>query len=132
MIEQIEERSESELEAIHYEERKIWRTIAGNGYTHPIIHLGQIYVNQGDTAYATELQESAARELGELDQSPSWQGTVAYNLACHHALVGEKKKAIEGLKKALDLNPELTEWSKEDPDLVSIREEPDCLALYER
>jgi hypothetical protein len=47
-------------------------------------------------------------------------------------VIGEKEKAIERLKQALDLNPELTEWSKEDPDLASIREEPECLALYER
>jgi tetratricopeptide (TPR) repeat protein len=51
-------------------------------------------------------------------------GVVQYNLACHYALAGETETAIKKLREALELNPELAEWSKEDSDLASIREEP--------
>ena len=68
--------------------------------------------------------------LGELGGGESWQGLRRYNRACHYALVGGAAEALEKLGEALELNPGLTEWSREDPDLVSIREEPGYQALY--
>lgn len=135
LIEQVEARSEDELrgtETLPWQgDRPLWRLIVGNGYMHPMaMHLGPIHIERGEKEYATELQEEAAKLLWELDESESWQGLVRYNLACHYALVGEVERAIEELGEALELNPGLTEWSKEDPDLASIREEPGCLALY--
>jgi len=131
LVEQVEVRSESDLKAIWHGERRYWQSIVGTGYTHPVMHLGQVYAELGDTEYATNLQEEAARELSGLDDSQRWQGVVRYNLACHYALVGEKGKAIAGLREALELNPELTEWSKQDTDFASIRDDPGYKALYE-
>jgi len=67
--------------------------------------------------------------LAQLDDSPAWRGVTRYNLACHHALSGQHERAIGELRKTLQLNPDLTEWSKEDPDFASIRERPDYQAL---
>jgi tetratricopeptide (TPR) repeat protein len=131
LIEQIELRSDAELMAALTEERTVWRSIVGTGYTHPVIHLGGIYLSLGDAEYATGLQEEGAAVLLDLDDSAEWQGTVRYNLACHYSLMGDVERAISGLKEALELNPGLTEWSKEDPDFHCIREEPGYLALYE-
>jgi tetratricopeptide (TPR) repeat protein len=110
--------------------RPLWRRIVGNGYIHPIAHFAEYYLGCGKVSYATEIQEEAARLLAQLDKGPVWQGVVHYNLACHYSLSGEKAKAIHELRETLRLNPELTEWSKEDSDLASIREEPDYQALY--
>ena len=55
---------------------------------------------------------------------------MIYNTACQHALSGQKATAIAELRQALKLNPGLTEWSKEDSDLVSLHEEADYQALY--
>lgn len=135
LVEEVEKRGEAELRGTEtlpwQEDRPLWRLIVGNGYIHPItMHLGPIYIERGEKKYATELAEESAKLLGELDESGSWQGTVRYNLACHYALAGERERAIEGLREALELNPGLTEWSKEDLDFASIREEADYLALY--
>jgi tetratricopeptide (TPR) repeat protein len=111
-------------------ERPLWRLIVGNTYTHTILHLSPIYTERGELDYATALQEAAAERLRALDENQSWQGVVGYNLACHYALVGETERAIAGLREALQLNPDLTEWSKEDPDFAALREDPDYLALY--
>ena len=110
--------------------RPLWRLIAGNGYTHPIAHLAQYYTDRGEAHYATVIQEEAAALLAELDDSPTWRGITRYNLACHYALSGQHERAILELREALRLNPDLTEWSKEDPDFASIRERPDYQSLY--
>jgi len=135
LVEQVEARSEGELrgtETLPWQgDRPLWRLIVGSGYIHPLaMHLSSIYIKRGEKKYATELQEEAANLLWELDESASWQGVVRYNLACHYALIGETERAIEELGQALELNPGLTEWSKEDSDFASIREEPGYLALY--
>jgi hypothetical protein len=109
----------------------LWRRIAGNGISHTIIHLSAYEQEHGRPERADRRQESAARWLANLDPDPQWQGIVTYNLACHHALGGRSGEAVEGLKKALALNPSLLEWSKEDPDLASIRQDPAYQAIYQ-
>ena len=111
-------------------ERPLWRMIIGNAYNHPLIHISEHFRNRGESQRAGELIGEMARSVVDLDSSPSWQGAVRYNLACHHSLLGQKEKAIEELREALRLNPDLTEWSKEDPDLEAIRGEPGYQALY--
>jgi hypothetical protein len=111
--------------------RPLWRLIVGNGVIHPLaMHLGPIYVERGDEVYATKLQEEVAALLRELDGDEGWQGVVLYNLACHHALVGDTACALDELKDALKLSPELVAWSKEDPDLAPLREEAGYQELY--
>ena len=54
-----------------------------------------------------------------------------YNLACTHALLGDKDRAFELLRRALDenfLTPRSRErqraWARDDPDLKSLRDDP--------
>ncbi len=135
LVEQVEKTSEAELrgtETLPWQgERSLWRVMVGTSIIHPLaMHLGPLLVERGEKEYATQLQEKAAKLLSELDESQSWQGTMRYNLACHYALAGETETALGKLREALELNPELTEWSKEDADLASLREEPGYKALY--
>ena len=135
LIEQIEGRSEAELagtETLPWQgERPLWRLIVGTGFMHSVMmHLNPVYLEREDKDYATRLQEDMAELLGDLDEGRDWQGLVSYNLACHYALVGEAETAIGKLREALELSPGIREWSQEDPDLTSIREEPGYLALY--
>jgi hypothetical protein len=134
LVERLNALSEADLTSTEYfpwqDGRPLWRLIAGNSYTHPVTHLAQYYAEHGRVTYANQIQAEAAGLLAQLDDSPAWQGIVSYNLACHYALVGEKEKAMVGLRQALRLNPELTEWSKQDPDLASLRQEAAYQALY--
>lgn len=127
LIERVQGLTEEELadtQLLPYQHgRPVWRVIAGNEYAHPISHLALCYAERGNPDRATLLQEAAARLLAPLDDSPGWQGTCVYNLACHYALIGNKEQAIARLAEALQLFPDLIEWSKQDTDLVSIREE---------
>jgi hypothetical protein len=114
------------------EGRPLWRSIAGNGFLHPISHLGAYYIERGDRDYANQLRESEARWVAAVDDSANWQGIALYTLACHYALMGEKEKALEKLEPSLSLYPYLIEWSKQDTDLTSLHEDPAFRALVER
>ena len=111
--------------------RELWKVIIGHGYTHPLTHYSQVYSERGSMEQAQELQEEMAETLMGMDESPGWKGVAVYNLACFYALSGLRDKAISGLQDALRLNPALTDWSKQDPDFDSIREDPKYLAIYE-
>jgi len=110
--------------------RPLWRTIVGTGYVHPLSHLTQYYAEHGQAGRGTALSEEAADRLAQLGDSPDWRGAVRYNLACYYALAGQAEKAMDALREALRLAPDLTEWSKQDTDLVSLRERPDYQSLY--
>ena len=93
---------------------------------------GQVALAQtrhGQAALATRMEEEGAARLGALDDSPSWRGEILYNLACQFALNGEHEKALVLLTESLSLQPGLREWSTQDADLVSLREDPAFLAL---
>jgi len=113
------------------EGRPLWRIIAGNGYIHPIAHLADYYSKRGETSHAGKLWEEAADSLVPLSDSPDWLGVIKYNLACGYALSGYKVEAIIRLRESLKLNPDLTDWSKEDPDLASLRELSDYQSIYD-
>lgn len=108
----------------------LWRGVAGNGCTHPIMHLAEAYVKRGQAAYAASMMESLSEGLALLDDSPRWLGVVRYNLACYYALAGAAAQAIEALRDALQLHPNLSEWSREDTDLNSLHGNPDYEQLY--
>jgi len=110
----------------------LWRGVAGNGCTHPIMHLADAYVKRGEGTYGAAMMEDVSEGLALLDDTPRWQGVVRYNLACYFALAGEKVRAIGILRDALRLHPGLTEWSKEDTDLAPLRDQAEYKALYSR
>ncbi len=56
---------------------------------------------------------------------------IIYNAACFYALIGDKKAAIENLKKAIDNGFGNFEYIKHDPDFYSLREEPDFITLIQ-
>ena len=110
--------------------RPLWRELVGNMYTHVILHLSDWHIKKGNKSHAAELYQEMTGELTNLDTSPDWQGTIRYNNACSFSLLGDKEKAINELRVALELNPGLTEWSKQDPDFEPIRDETGYKALY--
>lgn len=113
------------------EGRRLWQAIAGNGYEHPMVHLAQLYIEQGRVDWALELQERHALGLLSLDDSPEQQGAVHYNHACILALAGQTERALTLLRQALALRPDLVEWSQQDSDLASLRTLPEYQAVYD-
>jgi tetratricopeptide (TPR) repeat protein len=108
----------------------LWRSVAGSGCTHPMMHLAEAHMKRGQAARARAMMESLSEGLERLDDSPRWVGVVRYNLACYFALAGEKNKAVQLLSEALRLHPGLTEWSKQDTDLASLHGLPGYERLH--
>ena len=109
--------------------RPIWQSVLAECTSHTIAHLWDYHLHQGDAARAITLQEATAAHLRELDD-PNVTAYGVYNLACVYARTGRTQDAIRALDEALHLRPQLIEWSKQDPDLDSLRGNPDFQALY--
>lgn len=56
---------------------------------------------------------------------------IIYNAACYYALIGDKKASIENLKRAIDNGFRNYEYIKHDPDLYSLKKEPDFIKLIQ-
>ncbi len=113
-------------------ERPLWRLVLGSGCLHPIGHVAGSHRSPWNAEQAAKVLGEIVGSMASLDDSSAWQGEVKYIRACVHALLGARAEAIRGLREALVLNPGLTDLSKQDPDLDSIRGEPGYQAIYGR
>lgn len=100
-----------------------------SGYEHPVEHYGQFYLERGDVARARavrqEAVETARRFMGETEA----YGFMVYNLGRFNANIGQPDLALAALREALASVPRLREWSREDPELMSLRDDPTFQAL---
>ena len=113
-------------------EQAIWRSIAGNGISHPMFHMWEYLEKHGYADLVADLfGEQFFERMLALQDDDGWRGTAYYNMACQYALTGSSEKAINNLAQALRLNPGLIEWSQQDSDLDSLRDDPAFQALYE-
>jgi adenylate cyclase len=73
--------------------------------------------------------EEAKEEMHKgIKQNPN-DPIIIYNAACFYATIGDKKASIENLKKAIDNGFGNYEYIKHDPDLNSLRKEPEFILL---
>ncbi len=110
--------------------RAIWKRVAFTGCFHALDHVSKFLVGRGERERATQLQERMAEKIAALDEAPDWQGATLYNLACFYALSDQPDRALRVLPRALELSPELVDWSKGDADLDALRDLPQFRALY--
>ncbi len=110
--------------------RPAWIALLGNAHWHPYHHVCMYLVQHGELERATQMQEDLTQDLIALQGGDHHKGISLYNLACFYALTGRPQKAVEKLKQALPLVPDLIEWSKEDSDLDSLRDLEDFKSLY--
>jgi tetratricopeptide (TPR) repeat protein len=110
------------------ESRSLAEQILNNGFEHPILHYAGFYQQRGELAKGTQLYQASVAAVADW---PEQYGNARYNLACFYALSGQIELALAELREALQLRPNLIEWSKQDPDLAALRTEPAYQALYQ-
>jgi hypothetical protein len=59
-----------------------------------------------------------------VDLSPEF-GQGHYNVGCMHALIGNRKQAVDSVTKAIALDPKYRKVARRDPDLESVRDDPE-------
>lgn len=97
---------------------------ADRQYLEPRILLGLAQVKLGDLLGARKTYQSA------LQVAPR-NATVHYNLGCIHALNGEKQQALLRLSRAFTYDPSLKGHARSDPDLFSLKDDPEFQALLQ-
>lgn len=56
-------------------------------------------------------------------------GQAHYNVGCMHALLGNHKEAVAATVRALTLEPKYRKLARKDPDLASVRDDPELLRV---
>ena len=99
----------------------VWRTVPGSAWGHLGQHLVHWHLDRGEPAAA----ERAARRVHEIDtanlEDPRQRAEATYNLGCFYATTGRPDEAVALVGEALTADPDLRDWARQDPDLVSIR-----------
>ncbi len=90
-----------------------------------------LYLGAGAYWQAGNAEACRAWLARALAIAPEDSGTL-YNVACTHALMGEVDRALELLEQAVHHGFGHKEWLDNDPDLVSLREQPRFVALLDR
>lgn len=76
-------------------------------------------------------RDQAIREgTAAIDSSPG-DSVMLYNGACLYARLGDSKRAIDTLKQAVAAGVANYGWMKQDPDLDTLRQDPEFIALLE-
>jgi tetratricopeptide (TPR) repeat protein len=95
-----------------------------NSYTHPRLHMFQYFSENGETEAAWKLFEDAVPDMRDAHAPPVVTGTVLYNLAIVRSQQKRPDDAMELLKEAFQLRPELKKSAPDDKDLGDLREDP--------
>jgi adenylate cyclase len=94
------------------------------GNVHARSLLGQRLIHRGDRAAGIAQVEMCLRIAPD-------DNRVLYNGACTMAVAGEKARAMELLREAARRVPGyIRDWPRHDPDLVSLREDPEFIAMF--
>ena len=121
--------SATDPELIARSERLLDGTL-GNGAFHAITHFGWL-VEADVGVRADRVSEYVDEVVGQIRASrlpQSEVGASIYNAACFRALHGQLDQARELLREAFQLDPELVTFSREDEDLIELRDQIDELA----
>jgi hypothetical protein len=105
--------------------------LAFTAYSHPLTHLSYVLMDSGERQAAIQMAEMVSHQIASLDDSDGWQGVRLYNLACFYAITGDPQHALELLRQALPLRPDLTAWAKEDNELASLWDDPEFKTLVD-
>ena len=81
-----------------------------------------------DLATAGKIEEAKREATKAIELNPTDQ-LMQYNAACFYSQLGDKKQAIETLKKAISSGYKGYDWMKHDPDLDVLRNEPEFIEL---
>lgn len=105
--------------------------IIGLIYVHGMMHIQYALMRAGLIDAVIESADKVYGMSEKMDSSEVGRGRNLYNKACSYALAGRAIDAIPMVREAVKLAPNLLEWSKQDTDLDSLRDNPEFKAIYQ-
>ncbi|MGI8586947.1 MAG: tetratricopeptide repeat protein [Chloroflexia bacterium] len=109
--------------------RALWTLVPGNCYEHPNEHFAQFYLAEGDPERAAAVYEAAPPIVARIFGESEAYSHAVYNLGCFYARSGQPGPALDAVRRALTINPDLREWAGTDVDLVPLHDNPELKAL---
>jgi len=89
----------------------------------------RIWLAMGWCHKRTGRLDLAIEDLEEaLDAEPG-EALIYYNLACYLSLAGDKRRALDYLAQALEIDPDYRRLVDDEPDFDPLRSDPDFQAL---
>ena len=73
-----------------------------------------------------KLNEAAQAYQAALQRHPQ-EGLLHYNLACYQCLLGRTAEALEGLQRAIQIDPEFRDLAQEEDDFALLKGHPEFL-----
>jgi TolB-like protein/Flp pilus assembly protein TadD len=89
---------------------------------------------RGRMVYAHMLNTTGKRDLAisesqaAIEAAPG-DSVMLYNAACLYSKLGERKRAIDTLRQAINAGVQNYAWMKHDPDLNPLRDEPEFIEM---
>ncbi len=100
----------------------LYKRFLGSAYRHALFHFMDFYSKRGAFDRALTMQNHALEQLSVFGGEE--RGLMLYNLACLYATSQRPSEALALLPEALQLAPNIKEFAKQDPDLVSLHDDP--------
>lgn len=95
-----------------------------NSYMHPRVHLSGYLKENGFAERSAKLWDEALAEMKDAAAPPFIMGGVLYNAAWTNASRGDVDEALDMLKRALEMRPDLKSQATGDPDMDPLRDDP--------
>lgn len=101
--------------------RQLALQVIVRGFWHPLGHVGDYCIDHGRPETAFALHEAAIAEAQRPGVPRMAQGMAYYSLGCAQARNGAEAEAVDTLKRATSLNPDLVATLAHDRDLEALR-----------
>jgi len=102
--------------------RQLWLKTVVRGFWHPTGHLGEYFLSHDKADHALALQRRAVGFCAYLGAPAEARAMAFYNLGCAQARSARLAEALEALREAIGLSPQLSVNARRDPDLDRLRE----------
>lgn len=109
---------------------RIINSTLGNSSEHVSIHMSDYYLGHGDVERAMRINHDALDAVVAANLGDSAVGGGHYNFACFCAANGQTTDAVNELRQAFALRPDLIDWARDDHDLDRLRDDPAFQALF--